>query len=75
MRLGKAHLERIDEVARKALAGECLVSVPAPTRYAALAIFSAATPHMEQRGARTVDKALAWIFTNGSRVVVSVENT
>lgn len=71
MRLGKSHVQHIDEVARKALSGECMITVPAPSWRLARQIFEAATPHMEERGAR-VAGALVWAFSNGSHVKVSI---
>jgi len=68
MRLGKAHLELIDGVAKQALAGECVITIPAPTWHVAKRIFEAAKPHMEERGAKSL--SLGWQFVNGSRVNV-----
>ena len=71
MRLGKSHLDLINAVALKAIAGECHVEIPLPNWKAARDIFRAVTPHMELRGARASD-GYRWRFANGSQVTLNV---
>ncbi len=62
----------IDDVAKRALSGECDISIPAPNRHLAYRIYQAASPHMEERGARERKDSLSWEFHNGSRVRIAV---
>lgn len=71
MRLGKAHREVIADVALRALAGRCSLSVTAPSWHVARQIFAAASEEVERFGGQPAD-SLSWRFPNGSRLVVKV---
>ena len=72
MRLGKAHLSCIENVAHLAMSGECSIVIPAPNPHVARRIFQAATPHMEERGAQAIG-GMTWKFSNGSNVKIEVD--
>lgn len=70
MRLGKAAKEALADTARRALAGQCTVKVPARNRALAYRIFEAATPHLEGYGAVPRPHMLMWELPNGSCIRV-----
>ena len=69
MRLGTRAKEVLRDTVHRALAGPCVVRVPARSRALAYRIFEAATPHLEEYGA-VPRGALTWQLPNGSSIKV-----
>ena len=74
MRLGKMALEAVEMTVQRALSGECVVRVPAPSRCHARAIFKGASPHVERMGGCPQTRDLSWRLPNGSLIVVMVDS-
>lgn len=74
MRLGKTAIRVVEQTVQRALSGECIVSVPAPSRCHAHAIFRGASPHIERMGGCPHTRDLSWRLPNGSLIVVMVDN-
>lgn len=74
MRLSKNALAAIEDVTRRASAGQCTIRVNAPNRSMAAAMFRAVTSHIEPAGGAPVMRSLSWRFANGSVIVIVVES-
>ena len=68
MRLGKETLGLIESQVSRALAGECVLTVPAPSLSLARRMYDGASPHVERLGGRPVRSALRWDLPNGSEI-------
>lgn len=73
MRLGKEALGYVDSQVRKALSGECVVTVKAPSLSLARRMYMGVRPHIEERGGVPNDRRMSWALPNGSEIRVVVD--
>lgn len=71
MRLGKQIVELVHDVTHVANTQRRRLSVPAPSRHLAAAMFHAVDGHIQEMGGRPATGDLAWEFPNGS--VIQIE--
>lgn len=73
MRLGKGTIGLVEQTCRRALSGECVVEVPAPSLPKAGQMFEAVSPHIEAAGGTPLRRDLAWLLPNGSTIRIVPE--
>lgn len=73
MRLSKRAAQSVSGVVARAMAGECVVRVAAPSRSVARRMFYGVTPHIENLGGRPAPKDLFWRLPNGSEIRIEVK--
>jgi hypothetical protein len=72
MRLGQRSTDIIGSVVAKAMSGECVVRVDAPSRVVARRMFDGVTRYIEERGGSPAPRNLAWHLPNGSEIRIEV---
>ena len=72
MRLGARATDLIGSVVNRAMSGECVVCIPAPSRQVARSIFQGVTHHIEGKGGRPAPSQLSWRLPNGSEIRIEV---
>lgn len=68
MRLPKETKKAIETTVERALGGECLVLVDAPSLSLASRMYEAASSIVERRGGSPVPELKAWRLPNGSEI-------
>jgi hypothetical protein len=72
MRLGGKTSAIIASVVNKAMSGECLVTIPAPSHALARRMFYGVSPHIERYGGKPASRDLAWRLPNGSEIRIEI---
>jgi hypothetical protein len=72
MRLGQRATDLIGTVVSRAMAGECVVKIEAPSRSVARRMFEGVTAHIEEMGGNPAPRHLAWHLPNGSEIRIEV---
>lgn len=72
MRLGARATDLIGGVVSRALSGECVVRVQAPSTAVARRMFDGVTEHIERYGGRPLASHFSWHLPNGSVIRIEV---